>query len=244
MLFKVGRRGAMLLGGIDEAGRGPAIGPMTICLLTIEQHNLHKLAELGVKDSKQLSPEQREAIFHKLRKICAWELKVIPAHDIDSREDKSLNEMEIESMAALINGSRAEKVFIDSLEANPRSFLHKLKPLVRRNVSIVADTKGDVKFPACSAASIVAKVTRDSEVEKLKKRFGDFGSGYPHDEKTVEFLKEWYRKNKFFPIIVRKSWYTISRICGAESTDRREKPGKTGKTKAPIQKKLDSFAED
>jgi len=82
----------------------------------------------------------------------------------------------------------------------------------RTGKEVEAAHKADELYPIVSAASIIAKVERDSEIEKLKKSFGDFGSGYASDERTIKFLNEYLRKYKKFPPFVRKSWKTLNRI--------------------------------
>lgn len=217
----------MLIAGIDEAGKGPVIGPIVVCLFFIDEKDAFKLKAIGVRDSKQLTPWQREKIFEELKDAGKWDLKIILAQEIDARQ-VSFNQFECGKMAELINEGPGEigHVYIDSIEADGRKFASKLKALLRRKAAITAEPKGDVKFPVCSAASIVAKVTRDREIAKLREKYGDFGSGYPSDPKTIAFLEEWAKKNEFPPVIVRKTWSTTERIFGKEK----------GK-----QKKLDHF---
>lgn len=207
----------MLIAGIDEAGKGPVIGPIVVCLFFIDEKDAFKLKAIGVKDSKQLTPWQREKKFEELKDAGKWLLKIISAQEIDARSG-SFNQFECGKMADLINEGPAEvgHVYIDSIEADGKRFASKLKALLKRHVAITAEPKGDVKFPVCSAASIIAKVTRDREVAALRERYGDFGSGYPSDPKTIAFLEEWARKNEFPPVIVRKTWSTTDRLFGKE----------------------------
>ena len=79
-----------------------------------------------------------------------------------------------------------------------------------KDIEIVAENYADKNYPVVSAASILAKVTRDAEIKKLHKKYGFFGSGYPGDERTIKFLekldKEEYSK------IVRLKWATSKNI--------------------------------
>ena len=77
---------------------------------------------------------------------------------------------------------------------------------------IVAEHKADSKYIPVAAASILAKVTRDRAIEKLKEAYGEIGSGYPSDPITRRFLEEYYKKHGVFPPIVRKSWKTLEKI--------------------------------
>ncbi|MDP6293582.1 MAG: ribonuclease HII, partial [Candidatus Woesearchaeota archaeon] len=74
--------------------------------------------------------------------------------------------------------------------------------------------RGDEKIPAISAASIIAKVTRDDAIEELKKKVGiDFGNGYPSDPKTKAFLEKYWDKH---PAIFRKSWAPYKKMIAAQ----------------------------
>jgi len=77
------------------------------------------------------------------------------------------------------------------------------KLLDNKKVDAVIEHKADLNYVESAAASILAKVTRESEIEKIKKKTGDFGSGYLTDPKTIEFFKE---KAAKYPGIFRKTW--------------------------------------
>jgi ribonuclease HII len=88
--------------------------------------------------------------------------------------------------------------------------------LAEPGVRLVAENKADEKYPVVSAASIIAKVTRDSVIRELHGEYGDFGSGYPSDRRTVNFVIECYARMGGFPEIVRKKWLTVRRLVAAE----------------------------
>ncbi|MBU0761453.1 MAG: ribonuclease HII, partial [Candidatus Altiarchaeota archaeon] len=69
--------------------------------------------------------------------------------------------------------------------------------------------KADDKYAEASAASILAKVERDRDIEKLKDIWGDFGSGYPSDPLTQDFIRK-LREKGAYPDFIRKSWSTVS----------------------------------
>ncbi|HIQ50174.1 MAG TPA: ribonuclease HII [Nanoarchaeota archaeon] len=198
-----------MIAGIDEAGRGAVIGPMVIACVLVENEN--KLVELGVKDSKLLSPEKREELYKKILKVVNDYVVIkIPAQEIDEmRKRYSLNVIEALKMAEIINVLKPEKVFVDCPQANTIKFTEILRSMLKYQVKIIAENFADAKYPVVAAASIIAKVERDREIEKLKKEFNfDFGVGYPHDERTINFLK----KFKELPNCVRKSWSTTLEI--------------------------------
>lgn len=198
-----------MIAGIDEAGRGAVIGPMVIACVAVESEK--EFIELGVKDSKLLTPEKREELYEKIIKIAKdYAVIKIPAHEIDEmRKRYSLNFIEAMKIAEIINTMKPKKVFLDCPQVSTEKFTDILRSMLKHNTEIVAENFADVKYPVVSAASIIAKVERDREIEKLKKEFDfDFGVGYPHDEKTIEFLK----KFKKFPSCIRKSWITAIEI--------------------------------
>lgn len=85
------------------------------------------------------------------------------------------------------------------------------KNLIHQYVKIISEHKADVKYPIVSAASILAKVVRDQEIEIIKKEIGvDFGSGYAADPITIKFVKAHW-ENKLAQYI-RKSWGTIREL--------------------------------
>lgn len=200
--------------GIDEAGRGSVIGPLVICGFLIEEAktDLIKYA----KDSKLLSPKKREELEKKL-KAAARDFAIIKisAEEIDKlRTEKNLNKIEIEQMQKIINLFNPDIIIIDSPEHNVEKFEKKIrKGLKNEDIKIICENYADRKYSVVSAASILAKVERDREIERLKKKYNiEFGSGYPSDERTIKFLKKWIKENKDFPNFVRKSWITVKGI--------------------------------
>ncbi|RDD52508.1 ribonuclease HII [Nanoarchaeota archaeon NZ13-N] len=198
--------------GIDEAGRGPVIGPLVIAGAMIEEGEMDILRELGVRDSKELSRERREEIFEELMKMeVRTTYHIIPPAIIDYYVEKGkLNYLEIKYSCKIIEELRPDRAVIDSFIRNSE----KLKKMIYDRLSykpeLIVEIKADKKYPIVSAASIVAKVIRDREIEKIKEEVGvDFGSGYPSDERTIESLKDHYDILKDY---VRKTWFTVRKI--------------------------------
>ncbi|MDD2891251.1 MAG: ribonuclease HII [bacterium] len=195
--------------GIDEAGRGPVIGPLVVCGVLCDEVKLKELKKLGVKDSKLLTPSQRNAFLPLIKEIAiAYEtIQILP----DAIEQTNLTILEMDASVEIINKFCPDKVIIDtpvSPSAIP-NYSNKIKSLLTiPEPELIIIPKADQKYPVVSAASIIAKVTRDNEIEELHKKYGDFGSGYPNDPKTHEFIKNW---NKC-PEIVRKNWSTCESI--------------------------------
>ena len=197
--------------GIDEAGRGPVVGPLMICGYLADESKVERLKKLGVKDSKMLTPKKRKSMVSELKKIADdyVVVKVSPREIDKLRNVSNLNKIEISRMQHIINLLNPDKIIIDSPEVNVKKFAEKIRGgLKNKKIDIVAENFDDKKYIHVGAASIIAKVHRDAEIEKLHKKYGFFGSGYTHDERTIAFLKDWINKNKEFPDFVRKSWIT------------------------------------
>ncbi|MEM4335558.1 MAG: ribonuclease HII [Candidatus Anstonellales archaeon] len=196
--------------GIDEAGRGPVIGPLVVCLAKCSEKHEKELNSLCKKDSKQLLPEERERIFDELKKFCDFFVEIIPAEKINKLMDEmSLNDIEAEAMAELMKKVKCHNVIIDMPDKYEWVFRRRMEKF--GVFKFEAEHKADENFPIVAAASICAKITRDREIEKLHKIVGDFGSGYPSDEKTVEFLrnKENLKKAEKY---IRKKWKTLESV--------------------------------
>jgi ribonuclease HII len=205
-----------LICGVEEAGRGPAIGPMVMCGLVVKEEDISKLKALGVKDSKLLTPRTRERMFEQIKKIAKRHkiVKIQPKeidHIIMNRKTMNLNWLEALTSADLINALKPDKAILDCPSPNLLAYKKYVRNLLdNKKIKLVSEHKADLKYPVVSAASIIAKVTRDREIEKLKRKVGmDFGSGYPSDPNTVHFLKLHSEK---FPEILRHSWKTIKNL--------------------------------
>ncbi|MDA4118350.1 MAG: ribonuclease HII, partial [Thaumarchaeota archaeon] len=194
----------MLVGGVDEAGRGSVLGPLAVAGVSLDSSRLCELEALGVKDSKLLTPNERESLYVEILKICSTVMvSRIPPREID-------NYLEAIHMAKVIDTLRAEEVFIDAPDKNPARWTGELESLLSCKPRIVAEHRADVNYVVVSAASIVAKVERDQDVAELREIHGDFGSGYPSDPDTIEFLRSWMQKENARPEFSRKSWKTWS----------------------------------
>jgi len=198
--------------GIDEAGRGPVIGPMVIAGVMVDEDKIDLLREIGVRDSKELSREKREEIFNEIVKLnMVIKYYIIPPFMIDYYvEKKKLNLLELDHFCKLIESLKPDRVFIDSFTKNSSKLIDIIYRRLSYKPEIIAETKADKKYLIVSAASIVAKVIRDREIDRIKEETGiDFGSGYPSDRRTIDALKNNYEAIKDY---VRKSWFTVKKI--------------------------------
>ncbi len=198
--------------GIDEAGRGCVIGPLVMCGYLVDESKLQQLKEIGAKDSKLLTPANRRKIAKELEKIADdFVLLKVSAREIDRmRTVTNLNKIEIERMRQIIKMLQPDRAIIDAIEANTKKFHEKIAAKIN-GTEIIAENFADKKYPIVGAASIMAKVSRDAEIEQLNEKY-EIGSGYTSDPRTISFLKDWAKKNKDFPDFVRKSWITAQII--------------------------------
>ena len=217
----------MLVAGVDDAGRGAVIGPLVIAGVLAREEDLPRLKELGVKDSKLLSPRRREVLAVEIRRIVVkFDVVKLSPREIDvvvrsGRKLHKLNYLEAQTMARVIEALRPDMVFVDASDVLEERFKHHILECMSFKVDIVSEHKADRNYLAVSAASIIAKVERDSEIAELAKTLGDFGSGYPSDPRTVKFLRECCEELDEYPDFVRKSWKPAKRIRdqkGSEQT--------------------------
>ena len=194
-------------------------GPSVVAGVSIEKDSLKELSELGVRDSKALSSDQREALYVGIVDLCSTSISSIALpREIDSyvrrgKKYRRLNYLEAIHMAKVIDGLGVDEVFIDAPDTNPARLAQELEALLSCKPRIVAEHKADVNYAVVSAASIVAKVERDQrQSPKLRDVHGDFGSGYPSDPDTIAFLESWVKSKSSQPEFARKSWKTWERI--------------------------------
>ncbi len=201
-----------LIGGIDEAGRGPVFGPMVICGLTIREDKYSAFSEIGVKDSKLLTPRARERLVPEIQKVAEKiAIRELSPEQIDEfrASGVSLNEIEVRNMGEILIELNPDLVYIDAVDVNEERFGQNVKKASRLNdIEIVSRHKADFIYPIVGAASIIAKTRRDAKIRSLQEKYGEIGSGYPSDPVTIKFLADWVQEHKKLPPFARKSWKT------------------------------------
>ncbi|MGY5857918.1 MAG: ribonuclease HII [Candidatus Thorarchaeota archaeon] len=212
------------IAGVDEAGRGPMIGPMVICGILVDSDRLHELVEIGAKDSKTLTHKRRLILKKQIEKITSKiEIRTVSAADIDRlRKRTTLNEIEVTEFASIAKALNPKEIYLDAADVIAERFgskIGELSGIASKGAKIVSEHKADAKYPIVSAASIIAKVERDLAIEAFHRKHGDFGSGYPNDPKTIKFVRTLVRNGDKLPTIIRKSWESVRKIIDAESTD-------------------------
>lgn len=209
-----------MIAGVDEAGRGPVLGPLVVAGVAVESDV--PLRQMNVRDSKKLAPDRREALAPEIENIAMYELVVIPAARIDvMRAEMTLNAFEAKLFAQIIEKLRPETAYIDAADVDEIEFKHAVRRELAFDVEIVSQHNADELFPVVSAASILAKVRRDREMRAIEEEFGmPVGSGYPADPDTIAFLEKWIREKGCLPPHTRTSWDTARRLL-AESRIRK-----------------------
>ncbi|XP_035781754.1 ribonuclease H2 subunit A-like [Anopheles albimanus] len=223
--------------GVDEAGRGPVLGPMVYGIAFCPLSKKDVLKSLGFADSKQLTEEKRDQIFDEMNQkdfateVIGWAVEAISPNTISMsmlrRTKCSLNEVSMNSAIGLIHaaieaGVNIAEVYVDTV-GPPEKYQAKLKDIFPK-FKITVAKKADSTYPIVSAASIAAKVTRDHALkvwqfrERPNEEENSFGSGYPGDPTTKKFLGE-VDLVFGFPRLVRFSWSTAGNALDKKAYD-------------------------
>lgn len=202
--------------GVDEAGKGSVLGPMVVAAVAVSSEDA--LDDLGVKDSKLLSAKERERLYALIKKRCKVAIVRLDANEIDAiRTEMTMNAAVARAHAQVIRKLSPHCAYVDACDVNIFRYAEMVKSHLDNHCEIVSEHHADEKFPVVSAASIIAKVTRDRAIATLSKKFGELGSGYPSDPVTIRFLNDWIDEHKEAPPIARKSWKTVSAILARRS---------------------------
>ena len=211
--------------GVDEAGRGPVIGPLVVAALAIPLDDIEILSKLNVKDSKDISPNERLRIFTEINQRIEddkWKSGLILCSpkriDINSMTS-DLNSLEIdlfsEAIFATDLSSDSGVIRADACDVNEDRFRNRLQSSLGedwRNWRIDAEHGMDSKDLVTGGASIIAKVSRDSAIEEIAARTGiEIGSGYPSDKTTRVAVEKMLSNGKPHDAL-RWSWATVSDI--------------------------------
>ncbi|MGB0651828.1 MAG: ribonuclease HII [Thermoplasmatota archaeon] len=226
------------LAGVDEAGRGPVIGPLVVA--AVAGGDPARLHELGCRDSKKLHPGKRQAAWRALQQEPGLTIavEVVSAEELDAqrRAGRTLNEIGLEAFAKAIEATGAAQtgteVLADAADVDAARFGRTLSARLG-GLPVTAEHKADDRHPHVAAASIVAKVRRDDEVAKLARRLErrldrELGSGYPSDPKTRGFLAAWLERYGTFPEGTRTTWSTCADLLAAHQTPRLDAFGGAG----------------
>uniref|UniRef100_A0A7N0V9B4 Ribonuclease n=1 Tax=Kalanchoe fedtschenkoi TaxID=63787 RepID=A0A7N0V9B4_KALFE len=211
--------------GIDEAGRGPVLGPMVYGCLYCARSYQDTLSTLQFADSKTLKEEKREELYEilKAERAIGWAVDVIDPRELSAKmlkkEKINLNQISHTSAMGLVStvlgrGVLLTEVYVDTV-GDPEKYRIRLSEKFP-DIKFVVAKKADSLYPVVSGASIVAKVTRDRALkewvmdETCESMHRSFGSGYPGDPETKAWLEDHKHALFGFPTLVRFSWGTCT----------------------------------
>jgi len=207
--------------GIDEAGRGPVIGPLVIAGVMTDS-NPDFLKE--VKDSKLLTHGKRLQLDKEIRANSDFKVIEVLPQEIDdalNSDTLNLNWLEAHKTAEIINELQPDRAIIDCPHPIPEKFKAYIRELLtNKDVELIVEHKADLNHKICAAGSILAKVRREEEMEKIREKYGDTGPGYPANPKTKQYVKENWNKH---PEIFRKTWSTYKKYSEASQEKEKQK---------------------
>ncbi len=202
--------------GVDEAGRGPVLGAMFAAAVVANPDSLPE----GVRDSKRLAPERREEIAGVLRADAGVRIgvaSVSPARIDDPESD--MNSLTVaaqaDALSRALDGTDCSSGVVDACDTDADRFGARVADRLDADVTVRAEHGADDAYPLVSAASVVAKVERDAHVADLAAEHGEVGSGYPNDETTRTFLREYVEAHGDLPDCARRSWGTCEDVLAA-----------------------------
>lgn len=203
--------------GIDEAGKGPVLGPMIAASVVVPDESV--LPE-GIDDSKRLTPARREEFAAALRADdrIAVEVAAIEPARIDD-PDTDMNTLTVAAHAEAATGVVGEGMrgICDAADADAGRFARRVEKRLP-DVDLVAEHRADETHRVVGAASVIAKVERDARIRALEAEYAEYGavgSGYPSDPTTREFLASYVADHGELPACARASWSTCEDVLAA-----------------------------
>ena len=217
----------MRIVGVDEAGRGPVLGPLVVGLLSIPSGDEDMLVEQNISDSKHHTAKQREEQYEWILQQAEkrdWYVDTIvcPPSKIDQGvAGEGLNILEVDLFATILNRYIKHydtpcNIMLDACDVNEQRFTNRITTRMtnwpKENSTIHSEHKADANHRIVGGASIIAKVVRDRIMETLEEALGfAIGSGYPSDPKTIAALPDLIGPEEIHTD-VRWSWATVKRF--------------------------------
>jgi len=191
---------------------------LVIAGISVDKAKIGELKKIGVKDSKMLRPNVRTRLSKEILGIVDdYHIVELDVSELDKVVHKApklhrLNFLEAKAMARVIEQLKPGIAYVDASDTKTERFKNNILDCLSFKLRLISEHKADINYPVVSAASILAKVRRDERIEEIKQDYGDFGSGYVHDKRTLSFLYSYYKAYHDFPPIVRRSWITLRNI--------------------------------
>ena len=199
--------------GVDEAGKGPVLGSMFAAAVRADPERLPE----DVGDSKGIAPARREELAAAIRERAdAVGVAEIPVTRIDDPET-DMNTLTVAAHAGALSAVARDGLSgcVDAGDTDAERFGRRVADRVEADLAVVAEHGADETDPLVGAASIIAKVERDTHVDALADEYGDVGSGYPSDPTTREFLASYVAAHDQLPACARSSWSTCEDVLAA-----------------------------
>jgi ribonuclease HII len=211
-------------GGIDEAGRGPVLGPLVVAGVAVPDPAV--LATLGCRDSKQLTPAKRVRLARLIRDLpgVRVEVRVVAPEELDrQRADRTLNDVEVVLFQSIAQALACPRIVVDAADVDAARFGARVAAVLPDGTDVVSEHRADDHHVTVAAASIIAKTVRDEAIAELGRRLErrltmPLGSGYPSDPKTRAFLAAWVARFGDLPEGTRRSWATAKDLLGPRET--------------------------
>ncbi len=204
-----------MISGVDEAGKGPVLGPMCVAGVLLDEGKLDALSKMGVRDSKQLTAKKRESLAVEIKALADdyYILEVSPFQIDELRKIMTMNEIMVACYVKVLEKLTPRHAFVDAADVIAERFGENIKKKYAAEIDITSEHDADEKYPIVSAASILAKVQRDALVKTLEENVGtEIGSGYSSDPKTIRFLESWIHEHGSLPDFARSSWETSRKL--------------------------------
>ncbi|SDJ35257.1 RNase HII [Halovenus aranensis] len=192
--------------GVDEAGKGPVLGSMFVAAVRAEPD----VIPAAVDDSKRLAPARREELADQLREqVDAVSVVEIPVERIDDPET-DMNQLTVDGHAKALDelAQGGDHCYLDAGDTNAVRFERRVQTSIGADADVRAEHGADETYPIVGAASIIAKSARETHVDGLASEYGAVGSGYPGDETTRTFLRDYVHERGSLPACARESWQT------------------------------------
>ncbi|MFY4813890.1 ribonuclease HII [Haloarcula sp. AONF1] len=201
--------------GVDEAGKGPVLGSMFAAAVRADPVTLPD----GVGDSKDIKPERRERLAEEIRESAdAVGVAEVPVERIDA-DETDMNTLTVDAQATALSAVARDNLSgtVDAGDTDATRFGRRVADAVDADVTVTAEHGADETDTVVGAASIIAKVARDTHVTELAAEYGDVGSGYPSDQTTRAFLADYVDRHGELPACARRSWSTCDDVLAAAS---------------------------
>lgn len=203
-----------MIAGVDEAGKGAVLGPLVVAAVAAPDWDA--VAVLGKRDSKALTPRQRDAVCAEIVAALPFTVVEVPADAIDAaRLHETMNAIVAGAHAAALRelaaaGHRIGVAYLDACDVREGRYAATVGRQLGFACTVVGNHHADDMLAVVAAASIVAKVWRDRALRALADEHGSLGSGYPSDPATVRYLEGCLDAGGSLPPFIRASWRTVT----------------------------------